>query len=57
VNSRPFAANSTFSFVHFVTFAVPILRAFAWAFPVAFDEGDKVTDKARDKVNASPEGA
>ena len=27
------------------------------SFPVAFDKGDKVTGKARDKVDTSPEGA
>ena len=43
--------------MHWRPFAAPILRAFAWAFPVAFDEVDKDTDKARDKVDASPEGA
>ena len=35
-------------------FAPPLLRV---NFPVAFDKGDKVTDKARDKVDESPEGA
>ena len=44
VHSRAFAANCTFAFVLFVTFVVPF----------AFD---KVTDKARDKVGESPEGA
>ena len=28
----------------------PSPLASAWAFPVAFDKGDKVTDKVRDKV-------
>jgi len=43
-------------------FAVPILRAsvppcLRERIQAAFDKGDKVTDKVRDKVAASPEGA